>query len=193
MLRNYVLSEFKETTATEKRDMEWESAEEKLSNRERAGKESHDAVYLSRHKAPGLKWIGGFETNEDLVSICSECDNRRPRAGWKKEFTYAELLEATKGFSDKNFLSEGGFGAVYKGEMKNGMKIAVKQHKSASDQGDREFKAEVYYLSTAIHENLVMLLGSCAEGNHRLLVYEYVCNGSLDVHLSSKNRKTFRA
>lgn len=41
-------------------------------------------------------------------------------------------------------------------------------------------------LSNARHENLVMLLGSCSEGNHWLLVYQYVCNGSLDQHVSSK-------
>lgn len=118
-------------------------------------------------------------------TICSFCKNRRPKVRWKRDFTYAELQAATEGFSPKNFLSEGGFGSVYRGKL-NGLKIAVKQHKSASFQGEKEFKSEVNILSTARHENLVMLLGSCSEGNHRLLVYEYVCNGSLDQHLSSK-------
>lgn len=114
------------------------------------------------------------------------CKNRRPKIGWKRSFTYAELQAATHGFADTNFLSEGGFGSVYKGEA-DGMKIAVKQHKNVSLQGEKEFKSEVHVLSKARHENLVMLLGSCSEGKHRLLVYEYVCNGSLDQHLSSKN------
>lgn len=121
-------------------------------------------------------------------SICSVCKNVRPRvAYWHKDFTYAEIYEATQGFSSKNFLSEGGFGHVFSGHLnKYGLKIAVKQHKAASLQGEKEFKSEVEVLSKARHENLVMLLGSCSEGSHRMLVYEYVCNGSLDRHLSSK-------
>ncbi|XP_031127468.1 probable serine/threonine-protein kinase PBL16 [Ipomoea triloba] len=123
-------------------------------------------------------------------SICSLCQNKRPAAkpggGGKIDFTYTELHEATDGFLRDNFLSEGGFGCVYKGKLKNGVKIAVKQHKNMmSLQGEREFKSEVDVLSRATHENLVMLLGSCSQGTHRLLVYEYVCNGSLDDHLSS--------
>lgn len=121
-------------------------------------------------------------------SICSVCKNKRPKVGWKRDFTYTELHEATEGFDPKNFLSEGGFGCVYKGVLKNGLKVAVKQHKDASFQGEKEFKSEVSVLSRARHQNLVMLLGSCSEGSHRLLVYEYVCSGSLDQHLSSKKR-----
>ncbi|KAK7271545.1 hypothetical protein RJT34_27522 [Clitoria ternatea] len=122
-------------------------------------------------------------------SVCSVCSNMRPKFKWKKrDFTCAELHAATHGFSPKNFLSEGGFGAVYKGEI-CGKKIAVKQHVYASRKGEKEFKSEVDALSKARHENVVMLLGSCSEGNHRLLVYEYVCNGSLDQHLSQHSRK----
>ncbi|KAF8028162.1 hypothetical protein BT93_E0926 [Corymbia citriodora subsp. variegata] len=130
------------------------------------------------------------QQNEQFKNpICSICKNRRPKVGWKRDFTYAELQAATEGFSPKNFLSEGGFGSVYRGNL-NGLKIAVKQHKSASFQGEKEFKSEVNVLSTARHENLVMLLGSCSEGNQQLLVYEYVCNGSLDQHLSKHSRRT---
>ncbi|KAL3537668.1 hypothetical protein ACH5RR_001034, partial [Cinchona calisaya] len=126
-----------------------------------------------------------YEQKEQLqTSICSVCKNKRPRVGWHRDFNYLELHEATAGFSNENFLGEGGFGSVYKGELKDGLKIAVKQHKNASIQGEKEFKSEVVVLSEARHHNLVMLLGSCSEGCHRLLVYEYVCNGSLDQHLS---------
>lgn len=120
-------------------------------------------------------------------SVCSVCDNRRPKFELLKEFTYAELHEATHGFSPKNYLSEGGFGSVYCGKLQ-GLKVAVKQHKCSSPQGEKEFKSEVNALSKAIHENVVMLLGSCSDGNNRLLVYEFVCNGSLDQHLSRKKR-----
>ncbi|XP_059312340.1 probable serine/threonine-protein kinase PBL5 isoform X2 [Lycium ferocissimum] len=117
-------------------------------------------------------------------SECSICENRRPKMRWHKDFSYKELEEATGGFSGENFLSEGGFGSVYKGVLKNELRVAVKQHKDMSLQGDKQFKSEVDVLSKARHPNLVMLLGSCSQGNQKLLVYEYVCNGSLDHFLS---------
>ncbi|KAJ8573045.1 hypothetical protein K7X08_009556 [Anisodus acutangulus] len=121
-------------------------------------------------------------------SECSYCGNRRPKMGWHKDFSYKELEEATKGFSNENYLSEGGFGSVYKGVLKNELRVAVKQHNDMSLQGDKEFKSEVKVLSKARHPNLVMLLGSCSQGNQKLLVYEYVCNGSLDQLLSGDIR-----
>ncbi|XWS74620.1 hypothetical protein CRYUN_Cryun01aG0014300 [Craigia yunnanensis] len=135
-------------------------------------------------------WMGGNPGDQVFKnSIFLICNNRRPKIGWMRDFTYAELQAATEGFNAKNFLSEGGFGSVYRGEI-NGMKIAVKQHKyNASLQGEKEFKSEVQVLRKARHENLVMLLGSCSEGNHRLLVYEFVCNRSLDLHLSKHTRR----
>ncbi|XP_076939998.1 putative serine/threonine-protein kinase PBL21, partial [Bidens hawaiensis] len=130
----------------------------------------------------GVQEQDGFE-----YSVCSVCENKRPNVRLKQDFTYAELLQATNGFSEEKYLSEGGFGSVYEGTLRCGLKVAVKQHKDVSSQGEKEFKSEVKVLSKARHENLVMLLGSCSEGTHRLLVYEFVCNGSLDQHLSSKN------
>ncbi|KAI9398503.1 hypothetical protein POPTR_003G189850v4 [Populus trichocarpa] len=134
-------------------------------------------------------WMGESPTDEVFKnSICLVCKNRRPKIGWKRDFSYKEIHSATEGFSQTKFLSEGGFGSVYRGDL-DGLAFAVKQHNSASFQGEKEFKSEVEVLSKARHENLVMLLGSCSEGNDRLLVYEYVCNGSLDQHLSKHARK----
>ncbi|KAL0441429.1 UNVERIFIED_CONTAM: Inactive protein kinase SELMODRAFT [Sesamum radiatum] len=82
-----------------------------------------------------------------------------------------------------NFLAEGGFGSVHRGVLPDGQTIAVKQHKLASSQGDQEFCSEVEVLSCAQHRNVVMLIGFCIEDGRRLLVYEYICNGSLDSHL----------
>ncbi|XP_022744431.1 inactive protein kinase SELMODRAFT_444075-like isoform X5 [Durio zibethinus] len=89
-------------------------------------------------------WMGGNPGDQELKnSVCLTCNNRRPKLGSMREFSYAELQAATEGFNAKNFLSEGGFGSVYRGEI-NGMKIAVKQHKyNASLQGEKEFKSEV--------------------------------------------------
>ncbi|KAH0981438.1 hypothetical protein GBA52_008615 [Prunus armeniaca] len=157
----------------------------------RVQKETDNVGSSDEYKQHSYKddWIGECQTDEEFKnSICTVCKNKRPTIGWKRDFTHAELLAATDGFSMKTYLSEGGFGSVYKGDL-NGLKIAVKQHKNASCQGEKEFESEVHVLSKARHENLVMLLGSCSEGNHRLLVYEYVCNGSLDKHLSNHSRR----
>lgn len=133
---------------------------------------------------------GGDEQKPEIRNyICSICNNRRPKSGWKREFTYAELHAATDGFSANNCQSENGFGVVFRGKL-NGLKIAVKQQKNASFQGDdKEFQSMVHMLGEVRHEHVVTLLGSCSDGNHRFLVYEYVCNGSLDQHLSSKNHR----
>ena len=134
--------------------------------------------------------MGGSPKDEIFKnSICSVCKNRRPKIGWKRDFSYAEIHAATEGFSQTKFLSEGGFGCVYRGDL-DGLAFAVKQHNGASFQGEKEFESEVEVLSKVRHENLVMLLGSCSKGSDRLLVYEYVCYGSLDQHLSSKNLMT---
>ncbi|CAH9090488.1 unnamed protein product [Cuscuta epithymum] len=121
--------------------------------------------------------------------LCSICQHKAPVFGKPpKWFSYSELEIATCGFSQSNFLAEGGFGSVHKGVLSDGQVVAVKQHKLASSQGDQEFCSEVEVLSCAQHRNVVMLIGFCIEDSRRLLVYEYICNGSLDSHLYGRNR-----
>ncbi|KAF5745485.1 inactive protein kinase [Tripterygium wilfordii] len=116
--------------------------------------------------------------------LCSICQHKAPIFGKPPRwFSYAELELATGRFSQANFLAEGGFGSVHRGVLPDGQAIAVKQHKLASSQGDLEFCSEVEVLSCAQHRNVVMLIGYCIEDKRRLLVYEYICNGSLDSHL----------
>ncbi|XP_038711725.1 probable serine/threonine-protein kinase PBL19 [Tripterygium wilfordii] len=180
------------TTNTELETVEEQSPYSFVESLERGQKEVYNIGSPEEQQMEhnnNFDWMGGIPTDETFKNpICPICKNRRPKIGWKRDFTHAELQAATEGFSPKNFLSEGGFGSVYRGEL-NGLKIAVKQLKNASLQGEKEFKSEVQVLSKARHENLVMLLGSCSEGNHRLLVYEYVCNGSLDQHISKHARR----
>jgi len=152
-------------------------------------KTNHTEVYHIETPAEQSNNLEPYQIVEQFkLSVCSVCNNRRPKFEVMKEFTYAELHEATQGFSPKNYLSEGGFGSVYKGMLQGGLRIAVKQLKCSSLQGEKEFRSEVNALSRAIHENVVMLRGFCSEGNNRLLVYEFVCNGSLDQHLSRKRK-----
>ncbi|OVA11353.1 Protein kinase domain [Macleaya cordata] len=121
--------------------------------------------------------------------LCSICQHKGPVFGKPPRwFSYAELELATGGFSQANFLAEGGFGSVHRGVLPDGQAVAVKQHKLASSQGDLEFCSEVEVLSCAQHRNVVMLIGFCVEDRRRLLVYEYICNGSLDTHLYGRNR-----
>ncbi|KAL7134915.1 hypothetical protein ABFS83_11G057500 [Erythranthe nasuta] len=125
----------------------------------------------------------------DSPPLCSLCQHKTPYFGKPPRlFSYAELARATSGFSEANFLAEGGYGSVHRGVLSNGQVVAVKQHKLASSQGDREFCSEVQMLSCAQHRNVVMLIGYCVEDGRRLLVYEYICNGSLDSHLYGCNK-----
>lgn len=102
-------------------------------------------------------------------------------------FGYEELMEITSGFSRQNILGEGGFGCVYQGCLPEGKSVAVKQLKAGSGQGEREFKAEVEIISRVHHRHLVSLVGYCVSEHHRLLIYEFVPNKTLEYHLHSGN------
>ncbi|KAL6567483.1 putative serine/threonine-protein kinase pbl23 [Orobanche gracilis] len=107
-------------------------------------------------------------------------------------FTFRELANATDNFNTELLVGEGGFGRVYKGYLKKTNQIvAVKQLDRNGVQGNREFLAEVLTLSLVHHSSLVNLIGYCADGRQRILVYEYMKNGSLEDHLLdlSPNRK----
>ncbi|PWA94284.1 protein kinase superfamily protein [Artemisia annua] len=109
-----------------------------------------------------------------------------------KTLTYAQLVKATDNFKAEYFLGEGGFGKVYKGKLEDPDQIvAIKQLDPDGLQGIREFVVEVLTLGMADHPNLVKLIGYCAEGEQRLLVYEYMPLGSLEDHLHDHrpNRK----
>ncbi|KAK4264046.1 hypothetical protein QN277_029387 [Acacia crassicarpa] len=97
------------------------------------------------------------------------------------------LKEVTNNFSNANILGKGGFGTVYRGELHDGTKIAVKRMDSGllMEKGLSEFRAEIAVLTQARHRHVVALLGYCLDGNERLLVYEYMSQGALSKHLFS--------
>nr|CAD1841160.1 unnamed protein product [Ananas comosus var. bracteatus] len=104
-------------------------------------------------------------------------------------FFYSDLKSATKNFSKK--LGQGSFGSVFMGTLRDSTLVAVKKLEGLR-QGEKQFRAEVITVGMIQHINIVRLLGFCAEGTRRLLVYEFVTNGSLDSHLFSKtNSDTF--
>ncbi|KAH1196099.1 putative serine/threonine-protein kinase PBL26 [Glycine max] len=101
-----------------------------------------------------------------------------------QNFTFRELAIATKNFRQECLLGEGGFGRVYKGTIPaTGQVVAVKQLDRNGVQGSKEFLVEVLMLSLLNHDNLVKLAGYCADGDQRLLVYEFLPGGCLEGRL----------
>ncbi|KAL7104528.1 hypothetical protein ACP275_08G250900 [Erythranthe tilingii] len=105
-----------------------------------------------------------------------------------RKLTFADLLEATNGFHDDSLVGSGGFGDVYKAELKDGSVVAIKKLIHVSGQGDREFVAEMDTIGKIKHRNLVPLLGYCRVGEERLLVYEYMKYGSLEDVLHDRKK-----
>ncbi|BAS95212.1 Os05g0550800 [Oryza sativa Japonica Group] len=99
-------------------------------------------------------------------------------------FAYEELEEATDGFSDARELGDGGFGTVYKGELRDGRVVAVKRLYNNSCRRVEQFVNEAAILSRLRHPNLVLFYG-CTSSRSRelLLVYEFVPNGTVADHL----------
>ncbi|MBA0762916.1 hypothetical protein Gotri_012461 [Gossypium trilobum] len=96
-------------------------------------------------------------------------------------FNYEEMEEATKGFKEE--LGRGSFGIVYKGvidtDSQYQTEVAVKKLDRVVQDTDKEFRTEVSVIAQTHHRNLVKLLGYCDESQHRMLVYEYLSNGTL--------------
>ncbi|KAI4305779.1 hypothetical protein L6164_029124 [Bauhinia variegata] len=100
------------------------------------------------------------------------------------EFSYEELANATDNFSVANKIGQGGFGAVYYGELR-GEKVAIKKMEM---KASKEFIAEVKVLMNVHHLNLVRLIGFCVEGS-LFVVYEFIDNGNLSQHLRSSGKE----
>ncbi|XP_027909236.1 G-type lectin S-receptor-like serine/threonine-protein kinase At4g27290 isoform X2 [Vigna unguiculata] len=95
-------------------------------------------------------------------------------------FDLSTITAATDNFSEMNRIGEGGFGPVYWGKLFSGLEIAVKRLSQNSGQGITEFVNEVKLIAKLQHRNLVKLLGCCIQNQEKILVYEYMSNGSLD-------------
>ncbi|KAG9152620.1 hypothetical protein Leryth_023349 [Lithospermum erythrorhizon] len=107
-------------------------------------------------------------------------------------FNMVTITEATQCFSNANKIGEGGFGPVYKGKLQTGQEIAVKRLAESSFQGLNEFKNEVLLIAKLQHRNLVRLLGCCIHAEERMLIYEYMPNGSLDSFIFGGSNHTKR-
>ncbi|KAK4481532.1 hypothetical protein RD792_012433 [Penstemon davidsonii] len=161
--------------------------------------------YKKRHEHGWLKsllWCTGAVGLFEIICVLVFLSKTRQRLGVHshgylqvnigfKKFTYRELKTASCNFSQE--IGQGGSGVVYKGKLSDNQVIAIKCLNEAT-QGEAEFLAEVSIIGRLNHLNLIGSLGYCAEGKHRLLVYEYLEHGSLAENLDSNTldwRKKF--
>jgi Leucine-rich repeat (LRR) protein len=121
-----------------------------------------------------------FNSEQSLVLV--------PRGkGEQNKLKFADLVKATNNFDKENIIGCGGYGLVYRAELPDGFKFAIKKLNSEMCLTDREFSAEVEVLSMTHHDNLVPLWGYCIQGNSRFLIYSYMENGSLDDWLHNRD------
>ncbi|KAI9074637.1 hypothetical protein K1719_043478 [Acacia pycnantha] len=99
-------------------------------------------------------------------------------------YSYAEIKRITNQFEVK--LGEGSFGTVFKGYISSEFKVAVKMLTNSEGNGE-EFVTEVGTMGKIHHVNIIRLMGLCADGFRRALVYEYFPNGSLKDFINSPN------
>ncbi|XWS33191.1 hypothetical protein CRYUN_Cryun22dG0058200 [Craigia yunnanensis] len=129
-----------------------------------------------------------------IHSYRKHSENKNPRLTEQftlRSFSYIELEEATDCFKEE--LGRGSFGAVYKGTLPAGTKIVAIKRLENVDEGEREFQTEMTAIGRTNHRNLVRLLGYCVEGLKKLLVYEYLSNGSLaDILFHNKVRPIWK-
>eukprot|EP00250_Pteridium_aquilinum_P015893 c22824_g2_i1 orf=3-2105(+) len=97
------------------------------------------------------------------------------------DLPYRALAAATKSFSTK--IGQGAFGKVYRGMLFNGQEVAVKVLDSSLPHSDEQFMNEVATIGNIHHVNVARLVGFCFRKSKRILVYEYISNGSLDQYL----------
>ncbi|KAB2607386.1 G-type lectin S-receptor-like serine/threonine-protein kinase RLK1 [Pyrus ussuriensis x Pyrus communis] len=109
-----------------------------------------------------------------------------------RSFSYEELREATNAFNEE--LGRGAFGVVFKGVMQigSGVEVAVKKLNYVMQDVEKEFKTELKVIGQTHHKNLVRLFGYCDEGQQRLLVYEFLRNGTLASFLFSDIKPSWR-
>ncbi|KAL6608049.1 hypothetical protein ACP70R_041112 [Stipagrostis hirtigluma subsp. patula] len=138
--------------------------------------------------------IGGARASETYSQGSSDQRHIHVPDGGNMVISIQVLRNVTNNFSQENILGRGGFGTVYKGELHDGTKIAVKRMEAGvmGNKGLNEFKSEIAVLTKVRHRNLVSLLGYCLDGNERILVYEYMPQGTLSEHLFEWSERNLR-
>ncbi|KAL5220912.1 hypothetical protein ABZP36_025625 [Zizania latifolia] len=153
---------------------------------------------LRSQRGLATRWIvllvvGSLVVTSAILAVVLLCRYRRDLFASSKfevegsliVYTYAQLKKATENFSDK--LGEGGFGSVFRGTLPGSKTVVAVKNLKVLGQAEKQFRTEVQTVGMIRHTNLVRLFGFCVKGNRRLLVYEYMSNGSLDAHIFSGN------
>ncbi|XP_057798657.1 rust resistance kinase Lr10-like [Salvia miltiorrhiza] len=100
-------------------------------------------------------------------------------------YSYSDLKKITQGFRNK--LGQGGYGSVYKGKLRSGLHVAVKLLEKSGGNG-KDFMNEIATIGRIHHVNVVNLVGYCAHGSKRALVYDFMPNGSLEKYLFNREK-----
>ncbi|KAI0520031.1 hypothetical protein KFK09_007496 [Dendrobium nobile] len=135
-------------------------------------KRAKKAIEMSN---PFATWEASFEDS-----------GAAPQLKGARFFSFEELKKCTNNFPEINVIGSGGYGKVYRGMLLDGRMVAIKRSKVGSSQGGLEFKTEIELLSRVHHKNLVDLVGFCFQQGERMLIYEYVPNGTLRESLAGK-------
>ncbi|XP_015932145.1 calmodulin-binding receptor-like cytoplasmic kinase 2 isoform X1 [Arachis duranensis] len=159
------------------------------------------ALFLSGSKRKTPSKVDERNNISKVRGVSSSIDSSKSSSKWKfsnsyasssrtasgqleiGNFTFEEIYKSTSRFSSENQIGEGGFGTVYKGKLNDGTLVAVKRAKKDGPKHLYEFKNEIYTLSKIEHRNLVRLYGYLELGEEKIIVVEYVSNGTLRDHL----------
>ncbi|XP_039029228.1 probable serine/threonine-protein kinase PBL7 [Hibiscus syriacus] len=134
---------------------------------------AHTVIYFNSSPDVKANCLYGGSMRKPAISRCRGV----------QVFTYKELELATDNFSEANVIGNGGSSIVYKGVLVDGTVAAIKKLHRDRKQGERSFRMEVDLLSRLDSPFLVELLGYCADQHHRLLIFEFMPNGTLQQHL----------
>ncbi|CAN1843279.1 Receptor-like cytoplasmic kinase 185 [Linum perenne] len=149
------------------------------------------AMFIPPHSTPlhfgsspaDVRGGGCLMTSSSALSTPGRVKQRSHTAAAVQVFTYRELESATDRFSESNVIGNGGYGVVYRGILSDGTVAAIKMLHREGKQAERAFRIEVDLLSRLHSSYLVELVGYCADQNHRLLIFEFMPNGTLQQHL----------
>ncbi|XP_066315392.1 calmodulin-binding receptor-like cytoplasmic kinase 2 [Miscanthus floridulus] len=150
-------------------------------------KEAHENPPIERQDvsaSPISRISSTSSTSNNIHNISRQRGDSSQTKSWQEQFSFQEICQATSNFSEQNKIGLGNFGTVYKAKLRDGSIIAVKRAtKMHSGHLSAEFRSEIQMLSKVEHLNLVKLLGYVEYEDERLILVEYVSNGTLRQHL----------
>ncbi|KAI9182427.1 hypothetical protein LWI28_025252 [Acer negundo] len=150
------------------------------SNTSRAGSERRRSSNSNTSRAGSERRSSNFVSSSHNSSSQS-----RELGNVNIPFTMDEILKATRNFSPSFKIGQGGFGTVYKGRLGDGTTVAIKRAKKSlyDNHLGVEFQSEIKTLAQVEHLNLVKYYGCLEYQQERIVVVEYVPNGTLREHL----------